>query len=247
MLDTKAGAQKAAQDTQDLIYAVNEFGVYCIPESYQHRTVPKMLREGRVYERRTLGFIARMCGSGDVISGGAFVGDFLPAISAALGARAKLHTFEPAPLTYDACARTVALNKLKNVALHQVAVGAEAARLPLQIGEPSGDVAAAKAKILDGAVEGETVEVEVVPLDDLVAKTRKVSVLHLDIEGHEAPALTGAARLIGDNRPLIVLEAEKPRDARAFLEQLNAEHPKAKYGLAGRMERNAMFLPDIGA
>jgi len=137
------------------------------------------------------------------------------------------------------------LKGLKNGKLNAVAVVAEKASLPLQLLTERGEAAAAKACLTD-AESDLTVTVDVVPLDDLVAKTRKVSVLQLDVEGFEAEALRGAARIIGDNHPLIILEAEKRPIVQAFLAQLRADHPAAGYKVLGRMERNAMFMAGLG-
>lgn len=222
---------------------VNEYGFYCVPDIYAKREVPKILAAGEVYEPKTLKLICQSAANGDVISGGAFVGDFLPAISRALPGKRRLYTFEPNPLSYNAALHTIALNGLENVILDPRAVGAAPATLNLQIDRPSGEAAAARARIVDDPDDGVTVPVEVTTLDDMIPKARQIAVLHLDIEGHELPALQGAGRIISESRPLIVLEAEKAWQARDLLDQINMMYPKAPYQLAGQMERNAFFLP----
>lgn len=221
--------------------AVNEYGFYCVPTEYMSREVPQVLLKGEVYEPSTLKLFRRLTGSLDIVSGGAFVGDFFPALSAALSADARLHSFEPNPLSYAAAQRTIELNNLTNIALHPVAVGEEPGTLPLQISKTNGQAMGARAKLIESAVEGETVNVEVTTLSDLVPSDRKVGLLHLDIEGHEWSAILGGRRLIEENIPLIVLEASKPYQQRNFLRELNAAFPDLGYQFVGGMERNAFY------
>ncbi|MFZ7090967.1 FkbM family methyltransferase [Primorskyibacter sp. 2E233] len=223
---------------------VNEYGFYCVPNEYSKREIPQILTRGEVYEPGTLRLMRRRVGSGDIVTGGAFIGDFFPALSAALAPEARLISFEPNPLSFAAAQRTIALNKLTNIELSPVAVGAEAAKLHLQLSRVGGSATAARAKIVETADDGETIEVDVVPLDTLVAKGRKVSILHLDVEGHEKEALLGARRVIEENRPMIVLEAERPWQRNMYLEFLGDNFGDQGYRFCGGMERNAFYLAD---
>lgn len=227
----------------DFAYLANRHGFYCVPTSYLHREVPKLLAAGEVYEPRTLDLISRWASKGDVVTGGAFVGDFLPAISTGAGRENRVWSFEPAPLSHTAATRTIAMNRLANVSLVQVAVGATPETLPLAITEePGGKPMVARAKISTQPVAGVTIDVDVVTLDALVPETRRVAVLHLDVEGHELPALDGAARILSRDRPLVVLEAPRRRHVQVFTDWFAAHHRECDYHCTGRMERNAFFL-----
>ncbi len=221
----------------------NEYGLYCVPRAYRTREVPRVLASGQVYEPNTLRFMQRMVGSGDTVSGGAFVGDFFPALSRGLVSGAMLHSFEPNPVTHAAACQTIALNCLGNVCLARAAVGEAHDTLPLQVSRPGTEALAAGARIVAKAVDGQTIDVPVVPLDDLIAPDRHISILHLDIEGHEAPALKGAKGIIRRCRPIIILEAAKPRVQRQYIRLLRQTFPKLRYRPAGLMERNAIFIP----
>jgi FkbM family methyltransferase len=225
--------------------SVNQHGFYCVPEAYARREIPRVLARGAVYEPATLALLcarARACG-GDILTGGAFIGDFLPGLAAALAPGCRLVSFEPNPLSAEAARRTIALNRLSRVDLHPVAVGARPDTLSLQLARAGGGAAAARARIVADPQEGETLPVPVVTLDSLIAPGRPVSVLHLDVEGHEAPALEGATRLLREARPLVVLEAERPWQRQMYAEHLAALAPEAGYRPAGAMERNAFYLP----
>ena len=46
--------------------------------------------------------------------------------------------------------------------------------------------------------------------------------LHLDVEGFEMPAIMGAARIIRNNAPVLVLEVVGPNRPSNYLHQLRA-------------------------
>jgi len=59
----------------------NKYGGYCVPDSSRHRPAAKMVLANDVYEPKTIEFMRRECGSGDIIHAGTYFGDFLPALS----------------------------------------------------------------------------------------------------------------------------------------------------------------------
>ncbi|OWU85957.1 hypothetical protein ATO6_03520 [Oceanicola sp. 22II-s10i] len=207
------------------------------------REVPKVLRSGGVYEPATLKLIRRKLAGGDVIAGGGFVGDFFPAISEALAPGRLLHSFEPNPVSHASALLTIGLNGLTNICLHRVAVGEASGRMHLQVATGHDKPMAARARIVDAAREDQTIEVAMRRLDDLVPPGRRVTVLQLDIEGHEWPAILGASRIIRENRPMILLEANRPRRQRQYQRDLKQKFPELGYRMVGALERNGIFLP----
>lgn len=222
----------------------NEYGFYCTPKEFMGREVPELLCQGEVYEPKTLALMRRIVGTGDIVSGGGFIGDFFPALSKALAPNAILHSFEPNPISHSAALRTIALNRLTNVALANVAVGEEQAVLPLRVSRGKNEAMAARAKIVSGVSNSGTINVEVTTLDALIDPSRTISVLHLDIEGHELPALKGAANLILRCKPIIILEAARPRMRRMYKQALRHMFPTLKYDISGRVERNCVYRPN---
>ncbi|MGR3502753.1 FkbM family methyltransferase [Pseudaestuariivita sp.] len=224
--------------------AANEYGFYCVPESFRGRKVPRLLRKGDVYEPTTLRFLARHLGDGDIVTGGAFVGDFFPALERGLAEGAQIHSFEPAPETHAAASYTIALNQLERVNLHSVAVGAEEATLHLQLARPGADEPlAAGARIVSDPGKGQTIEVPVTTLDKLVPEGRKVSILHLDVEGHEVPALSGAQRILTEHKPIVVLETGNRKRRIQYLDLLGLLAPQHKYVHTSQIEENGIFIP----
>lgn len=246
MCETIIGAQNTVADpVSDFphLKAVNQYGFYCIPEEFRTREVAKLLLAGKVNEPRTLKIMQQFMDNGDIISGGAFIGDFLPILSRTAKRGAFIHSFEPNPTGFAAATHTIAFNGLKNVKLSPVAVGREAAVLPLKIAKSGGAPLGGMSRIVDAPIEGQTVDVQMRRLDDLVPEGRKVTIVQLDVEGHEWPALEGARRIISDSQPLIVLETLVGQEPEVTAQNLREMCPAAGYQFMGMMERNAFYRP----
>jgi len=226
----------------EFVIARNPHGQFCIPKQYMHRPVPKMLVRGEIYEPETQEFLAGLAASGDVVCGGAFVGDFLPRLDRAVQSGGRIHTFEPNPISFAAAQHTITLNGLKNCILHQCGIGSTSGVLNLQVAKPNGKAMAARARIVAEKAEGLTIEVPIETLDSLVPSDRTVSAIQLDIEGHEEEAIRGACRIIEENSPVIIFEAEKPQQQQLYSELLEALFPAAGYSLDRIMERNSVFV-----
>lgn len=240
-LPKKIALNACAPDFEFAI-STNEYGFYCVPSTYARREAPRMLSKGEVYEAATVALIRRVIErGGDVVSGGAFIGDFFPGLSDALTDGAEIHSFEPNPYTRAATQYTIALNELDRINLHTCAVGAEPGEVSLQVENARGVAMAGTSKIVDGDIQGVTIPVDIAPLDDLIAKERSVSLIHLDVEGYEVPALAGAGRILEANAPYLVLEAGKQWMRRQIEVHLNTAHPNLGYVFCGMVNRNAVY------
>lgn len=221
----------------------NEYGFYCVPESYFDRDIVQLILEGNVYEPMTLRFLRRQIGQGSIVTGGAFIGDFLPALHDALSDEARIICFEPVPMNFEALSETVRLNGLDRVEAHNVAVSDEDGDMTMMITRPSGKPIAAGERIVeDREADGERyISIPTRQIDALVPETADVSILHLDVEGHEEMALRGAAALLKRCMPLVVLEAGKAWRRRTFEQALQELAPDAEYTFCGEIEYNAIF------
>ena len=186
----------------------NRYGIYCIPLNAIHRPAAQRILNGRVHEPKTLRFIIEHCGQGDVVSAGAFFGDFLPAISRHLDSSGRLWSFEPNRHNYRCAAITCLMNDLRNVRLTNAALGNTTGTGLLRTVGRSGLALGGASHILTGkrASPQGTERVRVVALDRHIPAGRRLALIHLDVEGHELIALQGAIELIRRDKPVLILE-----------------------------------------
>jgi FkbM family methyltransferase len=188
--------------------AHNEYGTYCVPVNSKHRICAQTILSGSVYEPKTINFILNNCIGGDIVHAGAYFGDFLPALSKACWKTGEVWAFEPNPDNYACAQGTVFSNKLENVRLMVAALGEERGTAPLLSFDEKGSLGGGSRIVEDVSRIGTGMyyKVAVHRLDDIVPEDRKVSLIHLDVEGHEWKALKGAQRIIEQYKPTLVLE-----------------------------------------
>lgn len=250
MLFAKAGApaRRAGPPKRDLAFAnghlvnvCNQYGIYALHSDILHRPAARLVFEGRVYEPATIEFIRHRCGRGDVVHAGTFFGDFLPGIASALAPEALIWAFEPNPANFALAEETVRLNRLETVRLHNAALSDAEGRRLLAARNSAGGSLGGGSHLVDGeATEDQTEEVLALRIDDVVPADRPVSVLQLDVEGHEVPALRGARGTIERCRPILILE--RFEDATA----LEALFPGLGYRPVGRLHGNVVYAAGVG-
>ncbi|APX13585.1 FkbM family methyltransferase [Tateyamaria omphalii] len=226
---------------------VNQYGLYCVPNVMRKREVCRIVLKGEVNEPRTLNFIRHYGKKGDVVSGGAFIGDFLPAIATALESDQILYSFEPNPMSFAAAQETIRLSQLKNVRLAPVAVGQEQGTVVLEVTSKEGRALGGISKVVERQLDERAVEVSMTTLDELVDPERYISLIHLDIEGFEWHAILGARETIARCKPIIILEGGIPEKRQRYIEGFRSEFPDLDYRLVGNMDRNAFFRADCDA
>ena len=113
---------------------------------------------------------------------------------------AKVHAIEPSRHARDVLKKNIDLNDLTNVVVHPFAVGAsDASAILHHHDDPS---RASLNPFGDGAAAGEDVQIR--RIDDLVDGL--VSLIKMDVEGFELPALQGAARILSEYHPTVLFE-----------------------------------------
>ena len=143
----------------------------------------------------------RTVGPGSVVwDVGANLGYF-SLLAARLGA--LVHAFEPVPESAARVRANVAANRLDDrVRVHEVAVGAAAGRRPfLVVRDASWSHLADRGR---HAATREEREVEVVRLDDL--DLSPPDLVKIDVEGSEGAVLEGAARVLREHHPVLIVE-----------------------------------------
>jgi FkbM family methyltransferase len=189
----------------------NQYGGYCLPESSLHRTAPRKILRGDVYEPGTIEFMRRHCGTGDIVHAGTYFGDFLPALSTACAPEAQIWAFEPNPENYRCARITMLINDLQNVSLLNAGLGAEPDTLSMRVREMQGRSLGGKSHLVEKSDFDPVCDVEVgiVPIDSIVGNDRTVSIIQLDVEGHEQAALHGALGTIRRCLPILILEVRR--------------------------------------
>lgn len=185
-----------------MLTATNQYGRYAVHESSAHRPAAKAALRGDVWEPDTVALIRERCGTGDVVHAGTYFGDFLPGISSALAPGSLLWAFEPSPTNADAARETIRMNALHNAVLIEMALGEGVGAATLATQDRNGNDIGGLSRIVAGSVPN----VAMTSIDTIVPRERHVSVVQLDVEGYEEPALCGAIRTISRCLPLLILE-----------------------------------------
>jgi FkbM family methyltransferase len=157
----------------------------------------------------------RLVGKGSVVFDiGANVGFYSLLASELAGPTGRVFAFEPAPLNLHYLKRHLTLNRVSNVTVVEAAVWDRGGRVRFQPGKDSSQ----------GHVDTDGFEVASVSLDDLWqgGTLPEPDVVKIDIEGGELRALQGAARLLTDGSPGVLLATHSGELQAACLEHLHS-------------------------
>ena len=190
------------------IVAYNKYGGYCVPRSSYYRPASQKIISGDVYEPETIEFIRANCENGDVVHAGTYFGDFLPAISTGSAQDAKVWAFEPNPESFRCAKITLEINDINNVVLTNAGLGEKKDTMFIQTTDEKGASLGGGSQIISDASHTleNVVSVQILAIDDVVPPDRNVTIIQLDVEGHEQAALTGALKTIARCLPVIILE-----------------------------------------
>ncbi len=186
--------------------ASNAYGQYCVPVASAHRPVSQCILRSNIHEPEKIEYIRENCKDGDVVHAGTFFGDFLPAISSALAPDAKIWAFEPNYENYYCAKNTIRLNNLQNIEFQNAGLGETNSEANLLIRTPNGKNLGGGSKITSSYEPELTIVVRIVSIDQVIPSDRKISIIHLDVEGYEKQALSGALQTIQLNKPIIIME-----------------------------------------
>jgi FkbM family methyltransferase len=225
----------------ECILCENSFGRYAVPRSSQHRPSAQMVLSGGVWERATLDYMRAHVRGQDIAHAGMYFGDFLPALAAVLGRggwlrRAGwLYGFEPNRENFACAQWTCVLNGLRNVRLSSLGLGETRQQVPLQIADEQGLPQGGASRIVTRKQAGNgAYMVEIAPLDELLPAEADIGILHLDVEGYEAPALMGGLKTIRRCKPILILETVPPEVVEAHLAPLG-------YRRVATVDNNTIF------
>lgn len=188
--------------------------------------------------------LARFCAPGTaVVDVGANIGELTVPFARAVGAEGACLAVEPIPFLADAVRKTAFANGLDWIEVFQCAASADAATANLDVRHSDGELLdSGGSRLVDSAVAG-TVQVATERLDDMVRRSRigerRVSVIKVDVEGHELPVLRGAAETLRRHRPALAIEiGNETAEARAEMVALLKGHG---YQPVGALFRHAVL------
>lgn len=153
----------------------------------------------------------RLPRGGVAIDVGANVGAIALPLASHVGARGRVYAFEPTGRGVARLRENLAINPelAHRVEVHQSFIADRGARIPTSLParwpvslDPGSDA------VGHGGVACSTDGATTVALDELVAAGwfRRIDLIKLDVDGHEAAVLEGASGLLGSHRPPLVLE-----------------------------------------
>jgi FkbM family methyltransferase len=216
---------------------------------HPHDRVTSMALYYGLYDRAEMRFLLAWLRSGDTfLDVGANVAPYSLLATRVRGVRAV--AFEPGMLARERAAANIALNHVGDrLTLVPVAVSdcGGTARL-------SADRGATNA-LVDPAYGGEVEAVETVGLDGYTATTgvERVSLVKIDVEGHEPAVLAGAEGLLARDRPALIVELNDVDALRSFAHDAGYT-PVAYDPDAGTLDEarwpgapgsNALLVPDV--
>lgn len=184
------------------------------------------------YEEDGVRFVRSVLEPGDrAVDAGAHIGFFTMQMAAMVGAAGRVYAFEPLDSNADLLERSIAENHFEGrITFQRAAVGAASGTATLTF--PLETLNSGGAYLLregTAALTGnQRRPVPVVALDD-VALARPIRLIKMDVEGAEPQVVAGAARLLAEDRPVVLselhptqLERASGASADGFLQQMRA-------------------------
>ena len=221
--------------------AYNKYGGYCVPLSSNHRPAAQRILAGHVWEPEIIEFLTSRCGAGDIVHAGTFFGDFLPALSQSVAPTSRVWAFEPNPENYRCALITTHINGLQNVELINAGLGERRGFLRMVISDTDGKSLGGASRMARETYEGSTedsITVEVLTVDEVIPSQRKISIIQLDVEGFEKPALAGALKCIRRCKPILILESLPDED------WLSTNILQLGYRIAGEAHDNTILISE---
>jgi FkbM family methyltransferase len=121
----------------------------------------------------------------------------------------KVYAFEPNPITYDVLSINSKYKSLtKNVFPLNIGLSNLNTKLPFMIN--ANNIGGSKVKSKNDNIKSfDIIDINVKRADELeILQNENISLIKIDVEGHEINALKGARKIIEINKPVIIFEQE---------------------------------------
>jgi FkbM family methyltransferase len=167
---------------------------------------PMMLaRALGIYEVEKTAALRHLLRPGGVfVDVGANKGDFALIAAKLVGASGRVFAFEPEPRNCDWIRRSIDANGYSGIELFPIALGDADGAIDLHVSHISGHHSVVSGR---GDHTGDVIRVPMRTLDAVLADARspRVDVLKIDVEGADLAVLRGAHRTLSANRELVLL------------------------------------------
>ena len=163
----------------------------------------------------------------NVIDIGAFIGTHTMALAdISTKGNGKVYSFEPQPWACENIKESIKKNKIKNVKLYNIALSNKVGTIKFCSDNTGGSaICTERSKKLNSW--NNVYNVKMKPLD--AYKFKNVSIMKIDVEGHEIAVLEGAIKTIKQNKPKILIEVwNRPKRQKEFLDFMKKIHYKVK-------------------
>jgi len=228
-----------------MIYT-NNYGKYFIPKCQLHRPVANVVTNGGVWEEDTLNFIKDNCKNQSIVHAGAYFGDFLPALSSFT--EGFIYAYEAHPSHCNWAISNIKINNLKNVSCENIALSNSPGMCNLELigyrKDNAPNTAAEDQEVTLGGASRiilnksqTSIRCQRDALDNLLISDEQISIIHLDIEGHEIPAILGAKNLIKKNKPILIIENQPRYKQNRFKQVLES----LRYKFTHHVDNNSIF------
>jgi FkbM family methyltransferase len=132
---------------------------------------------------------------------GANVGFYTIMAARRVGATGKVVAFEPVPENVASLRTNVAMNRLSNVMVEQVAVSSSARQATLDVSD------SLEAKLVETPATRWSILVTTLSLDLFIRQSGLCpDLVKIDVEGHEAAVIEGMRTTLADARPIVLAE-----------------------------------------
>lgn len=159
----------------------------------------------------------------NVLDIGAFIGTHTLALAdISSKGSGKVYTFEPQTWAYNLIKSSIKKNKIKNVKVYNVALSNKKGSIKFCSDNTGGStICTEKNKSINSW--NSNYDVKMKPLDSYNFKN--ISIMKIDVEGHEISVLEGALKTIQRNKPKILIEVwnrpKRQKEFTAFMKKIN--------------------------
>jgi len=233
--------------TNDRTVVITEIGGVRLFVDLSDHVIGLNIVRGR-YEEDGIAFVRSVLAPGDTaVDAGAHIGFFTMQMAAMVGHTGRIHAFEPFDANADLLERSIVENGFGDrVVFRRAAVGPISGTATLTF--PVETLNSGGAYLLrEGTAPlagNQKRQVPVVALDE-AALTRPVRLIKMDVEGAEPLVMQGAARLLAEDRPVILSElhpTQLERAAGTTVDAFLAEMRALGY-IAHTLEHGAIGAP----